>query len=198
MISIKKTKKAKKGGRRGRPKTSTRLRVEDCAKVCVQEGFFTGPLPMFGSREASLTVTWPDGTKQLVTLKGTVTKQRLGGKRWWFRCPKCDGRVRCVYSPAKGQPFRCRNCWKLVYRSQSEPNALPNLLVQAQKLIRRRRRPGTLTTTREARLLRRLHGDAWTEAFLRCERRFWLEKKLGLYDDPVEAPSANANEGGDV
>lgn len=168
MISIKKTKK-RKGGKRGRPKTSTRLRVEDCARIAVRQCPFTGPLPLFGSPQTSLSVTWSDGTEQQVTLKGTVTKQRLGGQRWWFRCPKCDQRVRCVYSPAQGQPFRCRKCWDLTYTSQAEPpNSFRNWFRLLSKPVKRsKRRPDQFYySPQEANRMRRLYGREVADPFL--------------------------------
>lgn len=49
-----------------------------------------------------------------------ATQQRLGGQRQWFRCPRCDGRVRILYA---GAQFRCRTCHRLTYGSQSEGRA---------------------------------------------------------------------------
>ena len=48
------------------------------------------------------------------------TPQRFGGERVWFRCPRCDWRVRILYAPPK---FLCRHCHRLFYTSQSEGKA---------------------------------------------------------------------------
>src|SRR5262249_5593870 len=56
---------------------------------------------------------------QLVT-----TPCRLGGVRWWFRCPltkngvACQRRVRKLY--LCGRYFGCRRCHNLTYRSTQE------------------------------------------------------------------------------
>ncbi|OYW52055.1 MAG: hypothetical protein B7Z29_20730 [Hyphomicrobium sp. 12-62-95] len=50
----------------------------------------------------------------------TTTQQRLGGERRWFRCPTCERRVRILYA---GPGFKCRQCHRLYYSSQSEGSA---------------------------------------------------------------------------
>jgi len=59
------------------------------------------------------------------------TKCHLGGRRRWFRCPCCSGRVAKLYCP--GSFFACRKCCGLAYASQSE---IPRhrAISQAQKL----------------------------------------------------------------
>jgi hypothetical protein len=46
------------------------------------------------------------------------TTSAVGGKRQWFRCPRCGRRVAVLYAGTKY--FRCRRCLGLVYGSQHE------------------------------------------------------------------------------
>lgn len=61
----------------------------------------------------------------------SFTAQRLGGKRCWFLCPRCQWRCAVLYG---GSFFRCRRCYRLGYQSQHEPSAMWRALGQAQKL----------------------------------------------------------------
>ena len=49
-----------------------------------------------------------------------ATGQRLGGVRWWFVCPSCEGRCGILFSPREipVPDFACRRCWDLAYPSQ--------------------------------------------------------------------------------
>lgn len=61
------------------------------------------------------------------TVRLVTTPCRLGGVRWWFRCPltkngiACGRRVRKLY--LCGRYFGCRHCHDLVYRSQQESDS---------------------------------------------------------------------------
>lgn len=46
------------------------------------------------------------------------TRCNFGGLRPWFACPRCNRRVALVY--LRSGRFACRQCWRLVYSSQSE------------------------------------------------------------------------------
>ena len=48
------------------------------------------------------------------------TPLRFGGRRQWFRCPKCARTCRILYG---GSRFRCRRCYGLSYNSQAETRA---------------------------------------------------------------------------
>jgi hypothetical protein len=63
----------------------------------------------------------------------TSTGQHLGGKRQWFRCPRCGRRCVVLYG---GTVFRCRKCYRLAYQSQNEAPMWRGLS-QAQKLRQR-------------------------------------------------------------
>jgi hypothetical protein len=45
------------------------------------------------------------------------TPCNFGGRRPWFRCPRCDDRVGKLYLPPRGHYFLCRDCHDLSYRS---------------------------------------------------------------------------------
>lgn len=46
------------------------------------------------------------------------TANNYGGRRPWFRCPRCSRRVGVLYF--RGGEFRCRPCSGLKYKSKSE------------------------------------------------------------------------------
>jgi hypothetical protein len=55
-------------------------------------------------------------TEQLRLL---ATMPFLGGRRFWFACPRCRRRCRVVYLPSSSTRFGCRLCLSLWYQSQS-------------------------------------------------------------------------------
>lgn len=116
--------------KRGRPRSSDRLRVEDCAVIDVCK---VPPLVLRPPRPVTvidatdlesltgheLTVTFPDGEQLDLTLFTITTRPYYGGLRCWFVCPACGTRCVKLYSPAGSRsPFACRRCWGLVYGSQ--------------------------------------------------------------------------------
>jgi hypothetical protein len=48
----------------------------------------------------------------------TSTTPRYGGRRWWFLCPRCRRRCRCLYLPPAGADLDCRLCLRLAYQVQ--------------------------------------------------------------------------------
>lgn len=70
-------------------------------------------------------------TAQVVRLTWTVP--HYGGRRPWFRCPACAGRVAKLYA---GERLACRNCAGLVYPSQNED--LYQRRIRRARKIRRR------------------------------------------------------------
>lgn len=48
-----------------------------------------------------------------------VTPCHYGGSRYWFSCPRCDGRVATLYI-ASNLLFHCRKCQKLNYTCQQD------------------------------------------------------------------------------
>lgn len=59
----------------------------------------------------------PEVVRQVIAIE--TTQCTLGGRRHWFLCPLCGGRVAVVYGA--GRLFGCRRCKGLAYASQSEP-----------------------------------------------------------------------------
>jgi hypothetical protein len=57
---------------------------------------------------------WQDVTQSITT---EWTSCRFGGKRPWFRCPRCGGRCYVLYGYHR---FLCRRCHDLAYASQCE------------------------------------------------------------------------------
>lgn len=49
-----------------------------------------------------------------------TTPCTAGGVQWWFKCPRCDRRVRFIYLPPGKVRFACRHCHNLTYRSAQE------------------------------------------------------------------------------
>jgi hypothetical protein len=45
------------------------------------------------------------------------TEPNFGGVRWWFLCPKCNGRVSHLHRPSHTYYFFCRHCYDLSYES---------------------------------------------------------------------------------
>jgi len=64
----------------------------------------------------SIPNPWDDGASSL-QFDVTSTRQRLGGKRWWWICPGCGGRCAVLLSSRPNEPFRCRRCCRAVYQS---------------------------------------------------------------------------------
>src|SRR5262249_50693818 len=67
-------------------------------------------------------VAGPEDSARFVSevLSLTPTYPHLGGRRWWFCCPGCNGRARKVYLPPEHVRFRCRRCHQLSFRSSQE------------------------------------------------------------------------------
>jgi hypothetical protein len=60
----------------------------------------------------TMTVSW-EGRRSVVRL--VSTRQRLGGHRWWFQCPRCRKRRGVLLGSAPDVLFACRACWRAVY-----------------------------------------------------------------------------------
>ena len=77
----------------------------------------------------ALFIKWATSPEQHVPI--VWTKCPLGGRRPWFRCNFCGGRVGLLYSG--GEKFACRRCYGLAYESQQQ---IPRLrrIRKAQKI----------------------------------------------------------------
>src|SRR5664279_1359170 len=49
-----------------------------------------------------------------------TTPQPLGGRRWWFLCPRTGRRAAKLYLPNGALTFASRQAYRLAYRSQRE------------------------------------------------------------------------------
>ena len=54
---------------------------------------------------------------QATTVYLESTRMYFGGRRLWFRCPRCEGRCRVLYGTWR---IACRRCHRLRYLSQRE------------------------------------------------------------------------------
>ena len=100
--------------RRGRPKSSNRLRREDCAALVIRD------LPILLRRSGGETITSVDvdgvigGTRPFrIQLQVRRTKQG-----WRCLCPSCNRRAAVIYFPPDSVEPECRVCLRLVYECQ--------------------------------------------------------------------------------
>jgi ribosomal protein S27AE len=68
------------------------------------------------------------------------TAQRLGGKRSWFKCPRCGDRCGILYHKER---FACRKCHRLAYASQRQ-SPQQRAYSQARKIRRNLGSSGSL------------------------------------------------------
>ena len=61
--------------------------------------------------------------KEIVPLE--TSHPYFGGVRWWFRCPRCLRRRRCLYLPPGKDCFFCRGCHDLTYFSSQTRHCNP-------------------------------------------------------------------------
>lgn len=132
----------------GRPRTTTRLTVEDCL-----------PLSVHQIMPGKQTVTWMQGEKKLASLDYersrdavTISSQSISMRpvrtidahrlaltttmQWrnksaqqWFLCG-CGKRVAKMYLAPSQTEFRCRHCLRLTYRSAQQHDARENYLIR--------------------------------------------------------------------
>lgn len=126
------------GMRWGAGRPGWHVKAEHCRSIDARRWAREGILP--GPRWGSWA-WWIDGDKtgsisyasegQSLTLSYSLSdepmRQRVpilttactyGGRRYWFGCPRCGGRVAMLYLRNLG--FGCRRCCRIAYASQSE------------------------------------------------------------------------------
>lgn len=142
-------------GRFGR--RSRRLRVEDCTTlragsllsrlrpgsegslhIATWRAEFSVSATVAGVR---LHISYPGASGSVVDVVDVVdashSPQPFGGRRWWWRCPRCARRCLNLHRPPRdGYRFGCRHCYGLTYQSQSRAEAR-RLELRAHKLFRR-------------------------------------------------------------
>ena len=73
------------------------------------------------------------------TFKYTAIKNKLGGHRWFFLCPKCGGRVSKLFLPPKDKglerKYLCKNCHGL--KNQSAVMGQNRIYKQVTKPLKR-------------------------------------------------------------
>ena len=138
------------GFRFGAGRPSSKPKHEDCLRLDVRWMARTRRL----TPNCSGVLTWHRGDKEtgnagfrvennalwlLCAVNGKPADQRIaiertpcnyGGTRPWFACPGCGKRVAVLYLRASS--FRCRDCSRVAYRSQSE-DALGRSWLKQQK-----------------------------------------------------------------
>src|SRR4051812_18527445 len=110
---------------RGRPTSSSRVLVEDCACLLPEKRTRTRAqalprhLMIRGLLEHSVDIQLSsnDGKQSTMRVDVTATYPHFGGFRYWFVCPKCGRRAGKLYAPDAGV-LGCRVCLGLVYRVQ--------------------------------------------------------------------------------
>jgi hypothetical protein len=71
-----------------------------------------------------LRVRWAvEGRAYQVVIALEATPQRLGGRRWWARCPGCGRRCAKVALTWASDGMGCRVCLRLAYESTREKGA---------------------------------------------------------------------------
>ncbi len=107
------------------PRPPGRVFVEDCLLIRAEPRWTRSATLSVSNRilglppQLSLIVTGLDFSagRRAETLDVVSTAQRLGGRRWWWRCPACGRRCGVLLTPNLDRPFWCRLCWGAVYRS---------------------------------------------------------------------------------
>jgi hypothetical protein len=69
----------------------------------------------------------------------TTRAQPLGGRRWWFLCPRTGQLAERLHLPSGAYTFACRKAYRLAYRSQREAprdRALSRVMVTPRRLAR--------------------------------------------------------------
>ena len=131
--------------RRGRPKSSERLRKEDCAALVIRD------LPILLRRSGGETITSVDvdgviaGTRPFrIQLQVRRTKQG-----WRCLCPSCNRRAMVIYFPPDSVEPACRVCLRLVYECQYDKlPAWASVMHAITEDLRRRHQLSSLTESK--------------------------------------------------
>jgi hypothetical protein len=74
----------------------------------------------------TLRYRWRDEENVGTQICQQATRTHFGGRRWWFSCPWCTGRVGKLYLVPGDKHYRCRSCHNLTYECHLLlPNAFP-------------------------------------------------------------------------
>lgn len=98
--------------RLGRPKSSKRIRKQDCAAVPIRE-----LEPLIRGTDAVIPLSGTIGGVLPFQLEIRVMRTAAG---WRCLCPRCNRRAAMIYFPPNSTEPGCRVCLRLVYDSQYE------------------------------------------------------------------------------
>jgi hypothetical protein len=86
--------------------------VENCKKVSISD--------LLGQYRKEFKKIFLRSNFEIFNVKigFTTSKTFYGGKRFWFKCPLCNGRVGILYKHPLNKLIGCRKCLKLEYRSR--------------------------------------------------------------------------------
>lgn len=84
------------------------------------------------TKDAKTIHAWRDGEMVQLDLpdgscRALWTMQPRGGRRWWWQCGICEGRVGVLYRGRGSDSWRCRHCWNLTYASSNASDAHPRV-----------------------------------------------------------------------
>ena len=99
--------------RRGRPKSSERMRREDCSALTI--GMVRLPSRHPVATETKTTVEGLIGGVRPFRVRLRVIRTLRG---WRYLCPRCDRRSAVLYFPPDSVEAECRVCLRLVYECQ--------------------------------------------------------------------------------
>ena len=71
-------------------------------------------------REAEVVLGYQVNDRQVQQKISCETTYQRVGRRWWFLCPGCGRRMGVLYLPPGRMDFRCRDCYRIRYRSQEK------------------------------------------------------------------------------
>jgi hypothetical protein len=89
------------------------------------------PGPSERIQQSLVTITW-NGQSISRSFDVCSSAQRLGGRRWWWRCRSCGRRCGILLSPwCYSEPdWACRRCWRAKYKSQYPPSLRLRFLME--------------------------------------------------------------------
>jgi hypothetical protein len=107
--------------------------------------------------------------RHVQTVPVDFTRPGAGGRRWWFRCPRCQERVGVLYVPVAGWAWSCRRCSQRTYLSQRLGRD-GRLALRAFKTVLRAVGPAAQSSHNfPASRPGRMH----TKTFARLHQRWW-------------------------
>jgi hypothetical protein len=130
--------------KRGRPRSSRRILIEQCCSVlsaALLSRFQCEPSTRYADSVA-LTTAWPDSGEQFRSIiRITHTVLPTGGRRVWLLCPVCSRRSGRLYLwKETDQQYVCRWCLNAAYDCQyrkNRPDWFRDLLRWQKQRVRR-------------------------------------------------------------